>query len=445
MHNLQPKFAQKCLRIQQDDPRLTRLSTPWFADPEFYMLLGESLRSNTHLTKLHLRNLVVNETAAQALAEGIAQSQIKVLECEGSILEQQPSQLLPIIRRTTKKRTTGTIRRILFRGIQSSSAMESIRFIRFPIHERNFYDLADCLSMLHSLQSLSICGFHHNIQQVDGSRCYPYAQLVADVLIRSTSLKRLELCNGELSDERSMVLLTQGLQHNKSLHTLELNQCNIKDDGVELLVQYWPPDSAIHTLNLFRNAIGPRGAQCLLQAITHHPAMRRLDLSENDKIGYLGLELIGHVLMNPQRRPEGLRLTSLHLLGCATWQKQYDVVDSHPPSDVVVDSSSLQEDALALRKLRDDAGNAFLQGIQCNPYLQELTLFRNSFSKEIKHAIGFYASVNRKGRLLLSCSNTVAPSITLWCYILAKCQQHKVYDHSLVYFFLREQPTLVQH
>lgn len=436
MHSLQPKLAQKCLRIQEDDPRVTRFSTPWFAtSPDFCLLLGQSLQTNSHLVKLHLRNLVVTVSAAKALARGIAHSQLKQLEWEGHIQEEldysttiQQTDSSSETRSYRSGSSTTAIQQILCHGIQSSLTIESIRFIRFPVSEHS-YELANTLSMLHSLQSLSICGFQTH--QNGRNNNLAHAQLISEVLIRSTSLKRLELHDGELGDNNvgAMLVLSEGLQYNQSLKTLELNCCNIGDEGIELLIQHWHPKSTIHSLNLFRNAIGPIGAQRLVQAIvSDHPGLQRLDLSENNTIGYEGLHRIGSILMNRQQEGE-LRLAALHLLGCAVWNKSHD--------------DSNDEEALTQHQARHLAGQALLEAIKGNTHLKELTVFRNSFPAEVKNGIGFYAGVNRKGRNLLSYNDDHDFVPTVWCHILAKCQ-HKVYDHSLTYFFLREQPTLVQ-
>ncbi len=276
-----------------------------------------------------------------------------------------------------------------------------------------------------------------------------YAELIADVLIGTTSLKKLKLTCNEWGDH-SMTLLAQGLsrnvsvtslmlsvctlgdrgleglfaqglRRNESITDLKLTGCQISDVGVGVMLEYLQQNSHFQSLSLERNKIGPAGAQLLLRAVQDHPTIRMLSLKGNDMIGYVGLKAIGDIVADQT-------LTHVDLSWCQ---------GRTPPRG----NSSDMVKAIDMARIR--AGQALLVGMQRNSHIQDLRLDGEGFSQDILNTIEFYATLNRNGRYLLSSRHGLAPPV--WCFIFAKCgQSHAQFGASSVFFLLSEQPNLVQ-
>jgi hypothetical protein len=71
----------RLLGLQQNSPYVTEFSNVgyWEPCPVFSLQLGRCLTNNTHLRKLDLGNLDLQEDSAQTLADGIRRSKLKVL------------------------------------------------------------------------------------------------------------------------------------------------------------------------------------------------------------------------------------------------------------------------------------------------------------------------------------------------------------------------------
>jgi hypothetical protein len=94
-------------------------------------------------------------------------------------------------------------------------------------------------------------------------------------------------------------------------------------------------------------------------------------------------------------------------------------------------------------KKRDKTVLALLEFVKANHYIECLELEgSNRVNNEDTKKILFYTTLNRLGRRLLSQNHGLTSSV--WTNILAKCQTESELKYSLTYFFLREQPNLVQ-
>ncbi len=285
----------------------------------------------------------------------------------------------------------------------------------------------------------------------DQQQGYLYIKLISDVLLGSTSLKKLHftwnkwnvdnftllaqalshnvsvtslaLSVNELG-ERGLEGLLQGLRRNESITDLKLSRCQISDVGVGVILEYLHQNSHIQSLSLENNKIGPVGAQLLLRAVQDHPTIRILSLEGNVKIGYVGLKMIGDILTNQKLTHVDLRWCH----GMARWAPAFDI-SSHV--------------AKSHEKARIRAGQALLEGMQRNSHIQDLRLDARDFSQDVLDAIEFYATLNRNFRYLLSASHGLAPMV--WCFVFAKVgQSHSQFGASLLFFLLSEQPNLVQ-
>jgi hypothetical protein len=167
------------------------------------------------------------------------------------------------------------------------------------------------------------------------------------------------------------------------------------------------------------NDIGPAGVQSLLRAAQEHPALREIHLEGNRRIGYEGARLIGNELPNLHH--------IIHL----------DITDIIRWSDHVQVNAKIQ------------AEQALMNGVIDNTGILKLLLSKDEFSGVFQDSIRLYTRLNDLGRYLLATENGL-PS-TIWCHVFETNRIWEIsdicrmrYAASAIYFFLREQPHLVQ-
>ncbi len=231
----------------------------------------------------------------------------------------------------------------------------------------------------------------------------------------ASSLTTLEL-RWQMLDDIDMPLFCAGLRDSRSMLTrLDLGRNPINDQGISSFVQCYVNSNhcQLQDLILDHITIGPDGTHLLMRALTNLPSFKYLDLSWNAGIEYNGLRLIGDELPR-------LRLHRLKLTGCTD-------------TDLRCSTHPIQIDA------RRKAGCALLQGIQECVHIRSLDVQQNGLEENSVHDIEFYCNLNRHGRfLLVEHDDGLVPA--LWCRVLAKCDARA----DFIYFFLREQPNLVQ-
>jgi hypothetical protein len=197
-----------------------------------------------------------------------------------------------------------------------------------------------------------------------------------------------------------------------------LTHLEIDDAIVQCFVNNWHPDSNLRYLYLPWNDIGFVGVQMLLQAAQQHLVLRKIELDDNN-VGFEGLRLIGNFLPSLQH------VTHLQIENC---------VHLHHFDDFTCEAAHQQE------QTRHRAGHTLLNGIKGNVYMKEFSFDENVFP-DMCEEIGFYVCRNQLGRYLLTTHHELAS--TVWCIILSRCN-YESRRADYVYFFLREQPHLVQ-
>ncbi len=393
------------------------------------LLLSQELMESNYERKLTLRNIhITSMLAAQSLAAGIMHAKVEVLKIKNDMKET-----------TEAGEASGSYLRILHDCIRSSPTINWIILEEFYASELN--DYASVLCSMHSLCYLTIEYF---------SGSFGRKLFLADVLIRQPSLVMLKVRSGTLehSDVRR---LAQGLHQNRSLKTLELRSCEIDDQDVGYLMEYWPHDSPLKRMYLPENHIGPAGVQSLLPAAQEHPALREINLGGNRGIGYEGARLIGNALPNLQH------ITHLDIT---------DIIRFREFGEPPLDPSSPQAQTKVQAEL------ALMNGTIRNNGIFELLFCKDFFSHALQDGIRLYTELNNLGRYLLTADHELPP--TVWCHIFGKSgmlegikefgrirtfenrgfealrmeKRQKYFDKgkiaSVIYFFLREQPQLAQ-
>jgi hypothetical protein len=402
----QLEFENDCLRLRKDDPTLTFCSNCLTSSDSNNLyssstmqanliLLGQSLMGNSHVCHLVIDLLYFEERVANALATGIARSNVTTLylccKSEGPQLE-------------------GKIWRILFEGIRS---LPNLKLVLYNVTVVELNVLRDCMPSLTLLRKLA----------VDGVKGCEYGLVLSQIVMRTSCLTDLHV-DVKCLDAMGISLLAHGLRWNTSVTTLDFSGSRMGDTCVELFVELWQPSSCIRTISLYFNDIGLRGAQRLLRAVADHPAMQVVNLRQNRNIGFDGLIVIGEELLNQTN------LTELDVSCCTTW-----FVHSDPSC----------KEAKAQDRVSQQAGRALLEAVKQNVRIKRLDVSNmHLLPLGVESEICFYANLNKMGRYLLSSdryADYTLPS-TAWCYFLAKCQSAEAHKESLIYFFLCAEPSL---
>jgi Ran GTPase-activating protein (RanGAP) involved in mRNA processing and transport len=393
-----------------------------FLPVEGISYLGDALPSMQSIRTLSLTNLVLSKQAALALSRGINASKLKSLYVDVSIEDEVEAR--------------GQILQILFQGMEQTKieltvnpfpiVVERGRMPVFQIATSEFHSrlYSECAEQL--LEALIGCKLLTKlVLPLDLLKKRPSCfGVLAKCLQINTSVKSLVL-KGSLCSAPLEVLFADVLYHSLSVTQLTLDSCGINDAGVSLLVEVWRLNSPIEYLSLRNNQIGATGAQLLTRSIRDHPAMQRLDLSNNYQIGHEGLRLVGDELFHPPHR-----LTHVLLNNCITWTHYEDLL-----------CHSAQDQESARCRAQDTLLKVIIQNVQ----LHVLSVLGNALSSNTEQEISFYGSLNRTGRYLLSTHHELAPAV--WCYILAKNKECEddTFGSSRIFYHLREQPSsLVQ-
>jgi hypothetical protein len=375
-----------CARVRKDDPSLTLVGTHYFQGLDFASQLGPAMIGNTKLREFGLMFTELSEQEATFLAKGIAQSKLKKIDIWCDFVR------------------SASARKILYQGISQSTTIQEISLTDVKVEVLD--GLGDVVLALKQLEQLKI----EEVCRFSDQRLF---QLVSNAFMSNITSLKLE--GVELGD---FTMAAQGFGNNVTLKTLELDNCELDDCHIQLLVERWHPKSQLKRLLLDRNNVGPEGMQLVFRAAAEHLSLHELSLRRNPGIGLKGLKLFGEQLSTQ------LHLKDVNIDYCAE-VISYD--DENSPE------AQLQAEAI------QQARCALMNGMKQNQSITQLRLDVPFNSLQVS----FYTELNQFGRgSLLSTDQQLAP--TIWCHALAKCQQQPNYATSFLYYFLCEQPTLVQ-
>jgi hypothetical protein len=344
--------------------------------------VGRALTTNTHLRELCLEYyLILNESNVMDLANGIRQSKIEKLTVFSNLFENKDqSDLWPVV----------------CSGIQASSTIQELylRFAFVPL-SAPFEWLGTILSSVPTLKKLTLYQFHRS----------DIGPVLSNNLSKSSSLSTLVLKNcftGFAIND-----LVNILRQSSSLTRLELDDCGINNGALDLLVDRWHPSLTIRSLRLQSWSRGGHALKTLLRAVASgRMPLHELDLTLHQCSVCHALQILGEALPSLTN----VTYVSLSLNG---WDKP-------------------------TRDLQEKASRALLNGMKVALQLQKLKITGNYIlSQEFPNEHDFYMSLIRHGRYLLAANHGLAS--TVWCHILEKCQ-----GRSTVFYFLREQPSLIQ-
>jgi hypothetical protein len=468
-------LEQTCMALQRNDPTLTWIDTSFFSGPDIGLALGRSLAGNNCLKRVVLRNLKLSEAAARALGQGIRQSSLQILEFRGSLHGDEDD---GIASEEAKR-----IRRLLYDGVGSSTTIQELKFVE--THSEEMDGLNIILSDFRYLNTLKlddlwlteetaqlvariIVDLHvsrlrarfHPFLRSDESRSIIDVhanqirtwQILRAGLMASSSIRQLELVNLDQPDrwedifvrlhglklELSMLYFVQESEYSQLLHNILIRTSSLSHlsmKGICLdeadFVQFAEAlrrNVSLTKLEVISCQLNSSTAREIVRAaIISHPRLRMLNFGDNDGIGFEGVQMITQDLRLHQSR-----LTHIGLSSCFGMQNYYGM--NRRDRKMAIEHQA---------KKRDKTVLALLEFVKANHYIECLELEgSNRINDEDTKKILFYTTLNRLGRRLLSQDYGLASSV--WTHVLAKCQTESELKYSLTYFFLREQPSLVQ-
>ena len=271
---------------------------------------------------------------------------------------------------------------------------------------------------------------------------------ITSVLTKTKNLTTLKV-SGVIVSRTGMNHLCQ---NSPPITTLELVNCKINNATANVFCTNWPPDSNLRCLGWQGNLLRASGARTLMQSLQHHPSLQILKLSGNQQINYPGLESIGVALPH-------VHLQELHLQHCVRnrttiyYRTQQQERQQQHQNTSVYQVIYLQDEERAaegnlhrerleteLKRSRNRAACALVDGLKNNIHLHVLHVTRNGFDAHTEDEIAFHTSYN-KFRLARHHNNSLPSG--MWQYILAGYQNTRIAP-SLTFFLLQENPCLFQ-
>ena len=129
---------------------------------------------------------------------------------------------------------------------------------------------------------------------------------LSDRLSRNFNLQELILEGNALSGKRLITL--KNFLPNSSISHLNLHNCELDDESIEMIKHGLKKNTALRTLNLSKNFIYAKGVKVLTDALFGHHNLRNLFLNQN-RIGNQCLNSILE-LMNEEHKLENLELSN---------------------------------------------------------------------------------------------------------------------------------------
>jgi hypothetical protein len=381
-------FNKSCLHLQRNRPELEEYVFESSLSKTASIQLGISLHGNTALKTLALwvdtNNFTIDH--ARALAAGICNSALTTL----------------IIHKAGFNSTgfdEDVLRFLWQEGIQASGRMMKSLTLSASGQRLDTRELAEIVPCVESLT----LRYAYVGLPTDASDF----QFFCERLERTSNLLGLTLRQCRLDDD-AMTKLVIGLRNHRSMKTLDLADNRIREAGITEFVENWPEDSKLELLNLAGNVITSDGLRPLMTALPNRRAMKTLNLMRN-AFGCDGVEIIGNHLPNLNIR------------------------------EIMIGGVSMVDQAARTRAM-----NSCLRGIRANYFLQHLDIrgySRDSLLQlEFKDEITLFTKLNQYGRSLLIADDV---PLTLWCLIFAKARYEREFSLSIMFYFLVEQPHLV--
>ncbi|XP_068748870.1 NLR family CARD domain-containing protein 3-like isoform X2 [Montipora capricornis] len=327
----------------------------------------ETMKTNSTVTRLHLRQCNVDDASASALAERLKEN----------------STLTSL---TLSYNAIGDVGAdALAEGLKENSTLTSLNLSNNGIGEVGADALAEGLKENSTLTSLNLA--NNAIGEVG-------ADAMAKGLKENSTLALLELSNNAIGDVGANAL-AQVLKENSSLTHLYLSRNAICDVGADAMAKGLKENSGLKVLNLSNNAIGEVGADALAKGLKENSTLTYLDLSDN-AIGEVGADALATGLK------ENSTLTSLLLSNNAIGEVGADALATGLKENSTLTSLLLSNNAIG-----EVGADALAKGLKGNSTLGLLQLSNNAIGDVGADALAKGLKENSTLRSLLLSNNAI--------------------------------------
>ncbi|KAG0363320.1 hypothetical protein BGX24_004911, partial [Mortierella sp. AD032] len=243
--------------------------------------LAETLKTNSSLTTLNLRENSIGENGAVALSKALkTNSTLTTLDLlgnsigeNGAVAVSEALKINPTL--TTLNLDANSIKEkgamALSRALMTNSTLATLYLSFNLIRDIGTVALSKVLKTNSTLTTLELSG--NSIREKG-------AVALSGALKANSTLTTLNLSSNSIGDDGA-VALSEALKTNSTLTTLELYSNSIGDDGAGALSEALKTNSTLTTLDLFDNSIGEYGAVALSEALKSNSTLTTLKLSSN--------------------------------------------------------------------------------------------------------------------------------------------------------------------
>ena len=254
--------------------------------------IAESLKQNDSLREINLSDCDISEKGCKAIGDALMVNRsLQVLDLHSN----------PI--------STGVVH--IVESLKCNHSLLELNFICCGISEKGGKAIGDALMVNRSLQVLDLPRNPISTAVVH----------IAESLKCNHSLLEINLTNCDISEEGADVL-GSSLKENNSLQTLILRGNNLSDGGGAHLAGGLRHNTCLKRLYILRCGLGDHGVKSLGSALEVNNSLEELDLSGNDAVTGVGLMALGESL----KRNKGVK--TLRLLGLLRLYHIHNISDS---------------------------------------------------------------------------------------------------------------------
>ncbi|KAF9177643.1 hypothetical protein BGZ51_008505 [Haplosporangium sp. Z 767] len=303
-----------------------------------FEVLAETLKTNSILTTLNLKDNSIGDDGALALSEVLKiNSTLTTLDLRGNSIGNNGA-------------------RALSEALMTNSTLITLDLRNNSIGDNGALALSKALKNNPTLATLDL---RNNWIGDNG------AQALSEALMTNSILATLDLWNNSIGDNGALAL-SEALMINSTLTTLNLEKNSIGDKGAIALSEALMTNSTLTTLDLENNWIGDNGARALSEALMTNSALTILDLRGNS-IGDDGTQALSEVLKNNSI------LTTVNLRNNSIGDNGAQAL-----SEALMTNSTLTTLDLRNNSIGDNGALALSEALMTNSALTTLNLEKNS-------------------------------------------------------------------
>jgi hypothetical protein len=272
----------------------------------------------------------------------------------------------------------------------------------------------------HSFQALTAEGFQFlqelrlEVNVSEESSTFLAKALMAE---NGCSLTQLFMQNSSFENAQAVLSFAKGLKGNRSITSLDLSYCQLRDDDLKLILPNLPP--TLEVLDLVANYCRSDGMAALVALLLKEDrnlvSLNLTNQHPGEFGGSLDLSLLGLAIVSNttlRHLDVSFNLLSTNDIRClvAALSKNTSLETINLMSNQLDDHSmqligkylprmrGLQKLSIAANRFGEDGANGLLQGLLTNVYLTQLSMPRGFAASD---QIDYFLALNQGGRRLL--------------------------------------------